>query len=78
MLFPPSGYIFPPCIQSPEKSLSVLISSFIDYTTVYSYMSYTLTYRYFTVHQRCPTNLKEYLRAQNGALNKSNELQLKQ
>ena len=21
MLFPPSGYIFPPCIQSPEKSL---------------------------------------------------------
>ena len=23
MLFPPLGYIFPPCIQSPEKSLSV-------------------------------------------------------
>ena len=26
MLFPPSGYIFPPCIQSPEKSLATVLS----------------------------------------------------
>ena len=26
MLFPPSGYIFPPCIQSPEKSLNATVA----------------------------------------------------
>ena len=30
MLFPPSGYISPPCIQSPEKSLIVSLEIFYE------------------------------------------------
>ena len=49
MLFPPSasGYIFPPCIQSPEKSLAataakwraVRVTLLVKHRIVYSYMS---------------------------------------
>ena len=53
MLFPPSGYIFPPCIQSPEKSLnghenSLHLKTFLITVVLYctSHKKYAITIQF--------------------------------